>query len=92
MRLAAWAVLAFRTRTHSRGIATEQESTRRRETETDEHKKDQLVSLTLPSDIDMFVLSIRKTKIKAVGIRRADHATPFYLQKLVLTSPTSGDC
>jgi hypothetical protein len=25
----------------------------------------------------------------AVGIRRADHATPFYPQKLALTSPTS---
>jgi hypothetical protein len=26
----------------------------------------------------------------AVGIRRADHATPLYLQKLAVTSPTSG--
>jgi hypothetical protein len=25
-----------------------------------------------------------------VGIRRADHATPLYLQKLALTSPTRG--
>jgi hypothetical protein len=26
----------------------------------------------------------------AVGIRRADHVAPLYLQKLALTSPTSG--
>jgi hypothetical protein len=26
----------------------------------------------------------------AIGIRLADHATPLYLQKLALTSPTSG--
>jgi hypothetical protein len=26
-----------------------------------------------------------------VGINRADKTTPFYPQKLVLTSPTSGD-
>jgi hypothetical protein len=31
-----------------------------------------------------------KTEITAVGIRRADHATPFYPQKLELNSPTSG--
>jgi hypothetical protein len=31
-----------------------------------------------------------KTKIKAVIIRRADYATPHYLQKLTLTSLTSG--
>jgi hypothetical protein len=30
-----------------------------------------------------------ETEITAVGIRRADHATPFYQQKLALTSQTS---
>jgi hypothetical protein len=30
-----------------------------------------------------------ETEITAVGIRRADHATPLYQQKLALTSPTS---
>jgi hypothetical protein len=29
-------------------------------------------------------------EITAVGIRRTDHATPLYAQKLALTSPTSG--
>jgi hypothetical protein len=32
---------------------------------------------------------VRKTEIRAVGIRRADHTTPFYPQKLALTSSTS---
>jgi hypothetical protein len=31
-----------------------------------------------------------ETEITAVGIRRADHATPLYPLKLALTSPTSG--
>jgi hypothetical protein len=31
-----------------------------------------------------------KTEFTAVGIRRADLATPLYQQKLALTSPTSG--
>jgi hypothetical protein len=31
-----------------------------------------------------------ETEIMAVGIRRADHATLLYQQKLTLTSPTSG--
>jgi hypothetical protein len=31
-----------------------------------------------------------KTENTAVGIRRADHATPIYLQKLKPVSPTSG--
>jgi hypothetical protein len=29
-------------------------------------------------------------RLMAVGIRCADHVTPLYLQKLALTSPTSG--
>jgi hypothetical protein len=33
---------------------------------------------------------VYKTEITAVGIRRADYATPFYPQKFALTSPTSG--
>jgi hypothetical protein len=33
---------------------------------------------------------VKKTEITAVGIRRADHATPLYPQKLALTLPTSG--
>jgi hypothetical protein len=33
---------------------------------------------------------VYKTEITALGIRRADHATPFYRQKLAITSPTSG--
>jgi hypothetical protein len=33
---------------------------------------------------------VYKTEITAVGISRADHATPLYPQKLALTSPTSG--
>jgi hypothetical protein len=40
----------------------------------------------------LFLKAIRKTEITAVGIRRADHVTPFYPQKLALTSPTSGGC
>jgi hypothetical protein len=31
-----------------------------------------------------------ETEITAVGIRRTDHATPLYPQKLPLCSPTSG--
>ena len=31
-----------------------------------------------------------KQRLTAVGIRCADHVTPLYLQKLALTSPTSG--
>jgi hypothetical protein len=31
-----------------------------------------------------------ENSITASGIRRADHATPLYAQKLELTSPTSG--
>jgi hypothetical protein len=31
-----------------------------------------------------------ETENTAVRIRRADHPTPTYLQKLALTSPTSG--
>jgi hypothetical protein len=34
----------------------------------------------------------RKPRLWPQGIRRADYATPFYPQKLVLTSPTSGGC
>jgi hypothetical protein len=33
---------------------------------------------------------VYKIEITAVRIRRADHSTPHYLQKLTLTSPTSG--
>jgi hypothetical protein len=33
---------------------------------------------------------VSKTKITAVGIRRADYAAPHYPQMLALTSPTSG--
>jgi hypothetical protein len=33
---------------------------------------------------------VQKTEITAVGILRADHATPLYLQKFALASPTSG--
>jgi hypothetical protein len=33
---------------------------------------------------------VQKTEITAVGIRRADYTTPFYPQKLALTSPKSG--
>jgi hypothetical protein len=32
----------------------------------------------------------RKYRLTAVGILCADHATPLYLQKLAVTSPTSG--
>jgi hypothetical protein len=32
----------------------------------------------------------KKTEITALGIRSTDHATPFYPQKLALTSPTRG--
>jgi hypothetical protein len=31
-----------------------------------------------------------ETEITAIGILRADHATPLYPQKLALTSPTGG--
>jgi hypothetical protein len=33
-----------------------------------------------------------KTEIKAVGIRLADHATPFSTQNLAVTSPTNSGC
>jgi hypothetical protein len=33
---------------------------------------------------------IKETEITAVGIRRADNATPLYPQNFALTSPTSG--
>jgi hypothetical protein len=33
---------------------------------------------------------VKKTENTAVGIRHADHAAPFYPQKLAITSPTSG--
>jgi len=32
----------------------------------------------------------RKQRLTAVGTRCADHVTPFYPQKLALTSPTGG--
>jgi hypothetical protein len=32
----------------------------------------------------------RMPRLRPLGIRRADYATPFYQQKLSLTSPTSG--
>jgi hypothetical protein len=32
----------------------------------------------------------RKPRLRPKGICRTDHATPLYLQKLALTSPTSG--
>jgi hypothetical protein len=35
-------------------------------------------------------MSGQKTEITAVGIRRADHATPLKPLELALTSPTSG--
>jgi hypothetical protein len=35
---------------------------------------------------------VRKTEITVVGIGRADHATPFYPQKLALNSQTSYGC
>jgi hypothetical protein len=38
----------------------------------------------------VFSISGLDTENAAVGIRHADHATPLYLQKLALTSPTSG--
>jgi hypothetical protein len=33
---------------------------------------------------------VLKTEITVVGMRRTNHATPLYQQKLALTSPTSG--
>jgi hypothetical protein len=33
---------------------------------------------------------VKKPEITAVGIRRADHATPLYPLQLALTSPRSG--
>jgi hypothetical protein len=33
---------------------------------------------------------IRKPMLRPKGIRRTDHVTPHYPQKLALTSPTSG--
>jgi hypothetical protein len=38
----------------------------------------------------VFLKTVRNTEITAIGIRSADHATPFYPRKLTLTSPTSG--
>jgi hypothetical protein len=35
---------------------------------------------------------VQETEITVVRIRRADHATPLYPQKLALTSTTSGGC
>jgi hypothetical protein len=35
------------------------------------------------------LLLSRKLRLVAVGTRSAHHATPFYLQKLTLTLPTS---
>jgi hypothetical protein len=35
-------------------------------------------------------MNIEKRDYGRMGIRRADYATPLYLQKLALSSPTSG--
>jgi hypothetical protein len=39
---------------------------------------------------EKLVALVSKTEIMAIGIHQADHATPLYLQKLALTSPTNG--
>jgi hypothetical protein len=39
----------------------------------------------------MYVISrSRKPRLRPLGIRHTDHATPLYPQKLAITSPTSG--
>jgi hypothetical protein len=43
-------------------------------------------------NIYILLVSVRKTEITAVGIRRTDHTTHFYPQNLALTSPTSCGC
>jgi hypothetical protein len=53
------------------------------------------VPLSLVSTIEEFLkvkipAPVYKTEITAVRICHTDNATPLYLQKLALTSPTSG--
>jgi hypothetical protein len=40
--------------------------------------------------VDEISSLVLKTEYTAVGICHADHVSPLYLQKLALTSPTSG--
>jgi hypothetical protein len=40
--------------------------------------------------LEKLVAPVQTIEITAVGIRRADHSTPLYQQKLALPSPTSG--
>jgi hypothetical protein len=42
--------------------------------------------------IVLLYYSGQEDKITPLRIGRADHATPFYLQKMALTYPTSGGC